>query len=1580
MASPNSYNYTVIAGNIGGENSDSAGPIAVSWCDAPAPSDFVLSQVCDGLGNSNVDLIWNQDAPENVSHYIIDRYNSDVGITDILESSLDSSLRTYLDDSPPFDETNYDYSIVAVGNSGNYATSTQSILTNDCALPGVPNITIYNPSCNGVAPFIDLSWTNIANADYYVVSQDGSDIFDTRNKIAALYHFDEGSGIDIEDATEIKENGSIVSGTPQWVAGKIGNALDFSNGRRVEIPDSDNSVFDFKNCFTLEAWVNSEGSSSRDYVIYKDSVYYFTIYNNKINWYLYNAHCGNDCWSARCHIDTGVNINVNEWTHIAMVYDKNTVTIYKNGNEEIASFPAYGLVYPVNNNPVRIGYSFQGAIDEVKVVGEALGPAEILADYNDGNTGINLTVPLAGDVVDFDDYNVLANDDPWYLGESHTYEVTAFNLGGSATSVSETATFDNPTDACVPGVSYQTDTSAYCISDNPGVSYPYIHFEWGDFMPGNSGISNADVRTSSAYRLVIDSVLKADVLPTTGTYWCSGGRREHVYFQNDISGWGIDDDANHSISLRITNVNGLTQDSSVRDINIPFCAAPSDVTNFTVTPGCNGDQAKADLDWDDDSLGYTNSYYVVREKQGGGTEPTSLNYEGEIEDLIDWNYYNEGLCYKDGIFYRTSWYNHTGGELVDSNGISYDTESWSNDLNGIVWDSVDNCFWFSDDQHNDIVKTDENFNFISRFDISGEIYSQRGITTDGTYLYIVDSGHYEDYRYSGAIFVYNKDGSLHKKIDMSLMAHGSWNGHGIAYLNGYLYVGTDGGVHYESVYAINVSQIADGIVSIQAIFDTSSYVCSYGVKGVATDGSNLFLADYCYTPFYKFSIVKSGNEIKYVNTALVSEYENFGDLEVNSAYDYYILATGNNYSYNISATIATTTPSACYNAPLEPSVSYVTPKCDNSANSYMEVKWNAIVEENNTDDYDLYRIDDLLNNDIIINGIGDNNFGSLTSGSDNCSSIIDIDSGLLVITCEDYELILTTGYKYYLKANGPGGTVQSIDYPLDFVNPIDCNATPEIPANFSVASDCMGYCNGGNDNGNFCAGDSDCDSADCTISFLNGGSENLKWDRMQNAFQYVISRYCDGTYDNTITIGEIGYSSYDPDNPDVSYFDTYVKYIDHIPFEFINKDCLYTVIAKGYGGDSDPTDLLGDTVPVCGNTPAAPTNLDLSNIKCDETTISWSDITDIGEVGNDPPNNPGTGGEFYYNVYQDYDFTGPVLIAQKLSPINSGETQTFSATGLVEEKNYSWLIEAWNPAGTSTSTISTITAKCGPQNLVLKRKLSSCEKVELYWKRAENYLGFENAKRYEVYRAESISNIFDDVQYLGNSCSGDFDDDGKVDGHDLIDMNWQIANNADCSSLPCIGDLDGDNDVDSNDQNEFDSQYGRRDCLLKDYDCSDGACYRNINLIIGCSVYTDPCRGDIDSDGDVDGDDLTIMDAQIATNSDCAVMPCIGDLDGDNDVDNNDRGLLTSELGRGDCSDCDLDCSDGVCYDINTKTYKFIDYYNLNDHSEQFLTGTKYYYIVKGLPVEPAIEHGNSNVLKIQPCPYLPEWRDARPE
>ncbi|MEX2410371.1 MAG: LamG domain-containing protein, partial [Candidatus Paceibacterota bacterium] len=218
--------------------------------------------------------------------------------------------------------------------------------------------------------------------------------------LIGYWHFDEGSGGVVKDATLKNEKGSLVDG-PSWESPSdciSSICLSFDgNDDYLEIPDSSvlDSVFGSSNkIFTLSAWIYPTSWTN-----------YSTVFNKAYGGSWSNTTVGLWAYSGglRCTVGSNVGGNpsgsyvgvtnkpsLNNWYHVACVGDGDNLFMYVDG-ELVGNTSIPETVDPTSNNdPLTIGRrhdgqneSFPGFMDELRVYDRNLSPEEIKRIYDD---------------------------------------------------------------------------------------------------------------------------------------------------------------------------------------------------------------------------------------------------------------------------------------------------------------------------------------------------------------------------------------------------------------------------------------------------------------------------------------------------------------------------------------------------------------------------------------------------------------------------------------------------------------------------------------------------------------------------------------------------------------------------------------------------------------------------------------------------------------------------------------------------------------------------------------------------------------------------------------------------------------------------------------------------------------------------------------------------------------------------------------------------------------------------------------------------------------------------------------------
>ena len=215
--------------------------------------------------------------------------------------------------------------------------------------------------------------------------------------LVGVWLFDENEGEIAHDSSD-NGNDAEFQGAPQWVDGKFGKALQF-NGSTDYVAAPDSESLDINgDQLSIVAWINGEDWPAANHVVRKvadgdtSAIYILRVQPDTVRIYL-NTGGGDE-------ITDGVTVlPVDEWTHVAMVYNGAEVQVYVNGELD-GSKPQSGEVRQ-SDNGLRIGRGepagyFMGIIDEVAVLASALTEEDIREIMEVGLNELILPVESSG--------------------------------------------------------------------------------------------------------------------------------------------------------------------------------------------------------------------------------------------------------------------------------------------------------------------------------------------------------------------------------------------------------------------------------------------------------------------------------------------------------------------------------------------------------------------------------------------------------------------------------------------------------------------------------------------------------------------------------------------------------------------------------------------------------------------------------------------------------------------------------------------------------------------------------------------------------------------------------------------------------------------------------------------------------------------------------------------------------------------------------------------------------------------------------------------------------------------------------
>lgn len=219
----------------------------------------------------------------------------------------------------------------------------------------------------------------------------------------AAWLFEEGAGKKIKDSSEYGNDGDI-QGSPGWVAGKFGKALDFDGAAdHVIVPDSDSLDL---NHITMAAWINLRSYPDDQRIITKEfgavdpySIYTLLMSDPGETKLEFRPVLNN----TRYRINSNADIPLNQWAHVAATFDGSNCVLYING--EIDKEEPHTGTMLTNDEPVYLGASqfwdprfFDGLMDEAVLFNVALTQDDIKTLMEKGLSTI-LAVSSAGKLI-----------------------------------------------------------------------------------------------------------------------------------------------------------------------------------------------------------------------------------------------------------------------------------------------------------------------------------------------------------------------------------------------------------------------------------------------------------------------------------------------------------------------------------------------------------------------------------------------------------------------------------------------------------------------------------------------------------------------------------------------------------------------------------------------------------------------------------------------------------------------------------------------------------------------------------------------------------------------------------------------------------------------------------------------------------------------------------------------------------------------------------------------------------------------------------------------------------------------------
>ncbi|KKM83968.1 hypothetical protein LCGC14_1303960, partial [marine sediment metagenome] len=237
-------------------------------------------------------------------------------------------------------------------------------------------------------PWSSRKKVTIDNAAGATTLTDYQVLLDSEEGVVANYHFDENSGLTVNDSSRNGNNGTLTFNTT-WTTGQYGQALNFDGYSYVYSmwPSNSSSLDISTNQISLEAWVYPTSNSASSIIVNKESSYEIALNGGIFQAAVETTASSGWAWGGTQPV------SLNTWSHLVFVYDSINWNFYINGALVETIAPANnqtGNIIPTIKS-LGIGARessglwtsfFNGKIDEVKIYDRALSILDIQNNMN----------------------------------------------------------------------------------------------------------------------------------------------------------------------------------------------------------------------------------------------------------------------------------------------------------------------------------------------------------------------------------------------------------------------------------------------------------------------------------------------------------------------------------------------------------------------------------------------------------------------------------------------------------------------------------------------------------------------------------------------------------------------------------------------------------------------------------------------------------------------------------------------------------------------------------------------------------------------------------------------------------------------------------------------------------------------------------------------------------------------------------------------------------------------------------------------------------------------------------------------
>lgn len=177
------------------------------------------------------------------------------------------------------------------------------------------------------------------------------------------------------DDVTVNENSGTLYGSPVWVNGRLGKALQFNNNGNDYALIIDDPSFNYANGMTYAAWIYPTAFPTLQ-MFMGEYLPYFGIHSSRLLLFSVTAGVQQFLYGTTA-------LTANRWYHVAATYDASGfMRVYLNGVQDAVAgpYPAltdFGIGHYIGRWMNGTTYPFSGVIDDVRIYNRALSASEI---------------------------------------------------------------------------------------------------------------------------------------------------------------------------------------------------------------------------------------------------------------------------------------------------------------------------------------------------------------------------------------------------------------------------------------------------------------------------------------------------------------------------------------------------------------------------------------------------------------------------------------------------------------------------------------------------------------------------------------------------------------------------------------------------------------------------------------------------------------------------------------------------------------------------------------------------------------------------------------------------------------------------------------------------------------------------------------------------------------------------------------------------------------------------------------------------------------------------------------------------